>query len=93
MLNCLIEVKTLVHLLNTIVRTKKWSTLITLLFCTVLSYAQVPISAITDASPLPTSIPITRSGVNAAPDALGAVQANQPYDINYGAGDNLKIAS
>lgn len=74
-------------------RIVKWAFFAILMFVAVHCYAQIPISSITDAVPLPTSVPTTRLNINAAPDALNGVQPNQPYDIAYGTGDNLKIAS
>ncbi len=81
------------QLWRNILRVTRCSLVAILMLVALHAYAQVPISSITDAVPLPASVPTTRLAVNAAPDALNGVQPNQPYRIDYGTGDNLKIAS
>jgi hypothetical protein len=92
MLNYLGGVKTFVQFLHAMLKTKKWSISIVLLFLIMSAKAQVPISNITDKVPLPTSV-TSSTTVTAPSDAINDIDANQSYEINYGTGDNLKIAS
>lgn len=63
------------------------------LFCIASSLkGQSKITAINDVSPLPASV-LTTKLVTSPSDAINDIEQSEQYNINYGTGDNLKIAS